>query len=167
MPDIKNRKSIISDIITVEALQPNRADLNGWFDSSHIANDSPDYKGFTVDATSQITGFEDGELAAAIVLKGSTLAYTINVEQNRIDFTGAGVLVGFEFGGVKYSCANGVCALGLNGREFYLENAAFGGYAVTDFTPIEEVGGVKIGNDWVVNDSLETKQVEVLHQGLT
>ena len=161
MPDLKNRKSIISDIITVEALQPLRPYLNGWFDSKHALLNRPDYKGVTVNATSTLIGFEDGELASAITLKGSTLTYTVNAEQNQINFTGSGVLVGILFGGVRFSLSNGICALGSNDRELELENVTWNGYAVTDFSMVEDLGAVAVGSAYVVNNALSEAQIEV------
>ena len=158
---VKVKQVVRSEAIVADAPTPNRVDLNGWFDSNNTELNCPDYEGATVSATSTITGFEDGELAAPITLYGTTLSYTVNVEQNRIDFTGNGVLVGILFGGVRFSLANGICALGDNDRELELENVTWDGHAVTAFNAIGDLGAVKVGLIYVVNNSLGEAQVEV------
>lgn len=158
---VKIKKADILHKRRVSSLVPNRVDLNGWFDSKHAEVDSPDYKGATVSATSTILGFEDGELAAPITLYGTTLSYTVNVEENRIDFTGSGVLVGVLLGGVRFSLANGICAKGSNDRELELENVTWDGYAVTDFSAVEDLGAVAVGDVYVVNNASSEAQIEV------
>lgn len=158
---VKVKQVVRSKSVKVTAPVPLRPYLNGWFDSKHAEVDSPDYKGATVSATSTLLGFEDGELATPITLYGTTLSYTVNAEQNRIDFTGAGVLVGILFGGVRFSLANGICALGGDDRELELENVTWDGYSVTDFTMAEDLGVVKVGLVYVVNNASGEAQVEV------
>ena len=143
------------------SLWPPRKSLNGWFDSQHALLNRPDYKGATVNATSTLLGFEDGELAAPITLYGTTLSYTVNAEQNQINFTGAAVLVGILFGGVRFSLANGICAKGDNDRELELENVTWDGYAVTDFSAIEDLGAVAVGDVYVVNNASSEAQIGV------
>lgn len=158
---VKVKQVVQSEPNVVRALQPNRADLNGWFDSKNALLNCPDYKGATVNATSTLIGFEDGELAAPITIYGTTLAYTVNAEQNQIDFTGSGVLVGVLLGGVRFSLANGICAKGENNRELELENVTWDGHAVTTFSMVEDLGAVAVGDVYVVNNALSEAQIEV------
>lgn len=161
MTNVKTKQTVVPKKRRRSSLQPNRADLSSWSNSDRAELDCPDYYGFNVDATSTLTGFEDSDLAILPVFKGENVTYTVNAAQNRINFTGVGVVTGFTWNGKTFSCANGVCALSTDNLKFYFENAVFGGFFVSDFKPLDQLGGVKIGDIYVVNNASGEAQVGV------